>query len=201
MGRNMNPSVNRIVAAMDAKGYKVFRGGRHDLNIVGIRSPERRAGQFDDLITVFARQSNEWLFWAFPATTDPGSYWLERPMAKMGTAILAPGQYRGAFQIGQHQGKYEALVQASPLTVHRDADRDTELDTDGQTETGMFGINLHCAAWKGESVQVGKWSAGCQVIASWFDFEILMAMARAGARAYGDSFTYTLLDATDVQGG
>ncbi|MFH1984758.1 MAG: hypothetical protein ABIL58_23200 [Pseudomonadota bacterium] len=195
----MTPSVNQIVTAMDAKGYTVFRGGRHDLNIVGIRSPNREANRFDDMVAVFASHQNRWLFWAFPATTDPGSHWLQNPMSTLGTAVLAPGQYRSAFRIGKHQGKYDALVQAAPLTVFRDDDRNNKIDAGGKSETGWFGINIHCAAWQGESVLVDKWSAGCQVLASWSDFEIFMAIARSGAR-FGSTYTYTLLDEAELGG-
>jgi len=195
----MIPSAEQIEKVMGSKGYKVFKSpGGHDLNIVGIRSGVQQANKFDDLITVFCKLESQWLFWAFPATTDPGAYWLENPMSELGTAILAPGQYRRAFKIGEHQGKYDALIQARPLTVFRDPDRDRDLDTDGQdTETGFFGINIHCAAWQGESVQVDKWSAGCQVIPNWFDFQVLMALASAAEKNFGPGLSYTLLEEKD----
>lgn len=189
--------VYRIVSAMEAKGYRIYRGGRHDLNIVGIRSlayPNR----FDDLIVVFSRHNN-WLFWVFPATTDPGDYYLERPINEDGTAILAPGQYRSAYAIGKHRGQYDALKQVRPVTVFRDKNRDSRVNTGQLTATGLFGINIHRAAKTGEPDSVGKFSAGCQVIQSPSDFDILMAMARAGADAHGNAFTYTLLEEVDLQ--
>jgi hypothetical protein len=191
-------SVDQIIKAMKLKGYKVFNSQNHDLNIVGIRSAEMQANKFDDLLVVFYRQGDSWCVNYFPCTTDPGTYWLENPMTGLGTAILKAGQYRGVFQIGKHQNRYKALVQRKPVTVIRDPDRDTTLDL-GSTieETGFFGINLHCAGWKKQSLMVDKWSAGCQVVANWWDFMILLALCDAGAAAHGNSFTYTLLEEQD----
>ncbi len=185
---------------MRAQGHLVFSGDRYDLNIVGIRSANSEANRFDDLITVFWRRADAWCQFVCQATTDPGRYWLEHPMGVSGTAILKPGQYRGAFRLGLHQGHYPALVQAAPLTVIRDANRDDRLDTTGPGTTedvGMFGINLHHAAAVGESTQVDKWSAGCQVTAAVVDHDVLMALCRAAVPAWGDTYTYTLLDERD----
>jgi hypothetical protein len=183
---------------MEAKRYRVFYGGRHDLNIVGIRSVARQ-NRFDDMIVVFSRHDSQWLCWAFPSTTDPGAYYLERPVNKNGTAILAPGQYRSAYAIGKHRGKYDALVQIRSVTVYRDDDRDNRLDTGQVTETGLFGINIHQAMRDAEASLVDRFSAGCQVFRHSADFDIFMSMARAGAAAYGNAFTYTLLDEADLQ--
>jgi hypothetical protein len=120
-------------------------------------------------------------------------------MVKMGTAILAPGQYRAAYKIGKHHGKYDALVQAKPITVFRDRNRDNRLDVkDAVTDTGMFGINIHHATRKGKSENVEKWSAGCQVIQDSNDFDVFMSLARAGRERFGNCFTYTLLDEKDI---
>ena len=43
-----------------------------------------------------------------------------------GTAILVPGQYRGAYKIGFHKGKYKALVQAKPVKLYIDNDKDNK---------------------------------------------------------------------------
>ena len=194
------PSIIAIINAMKMKGYRVFDNPNgHDLNIVGIRSRVRRANKFDDFIIVFYRLDEQWCYMAFPATTDPGVYWLEHPLSKLGTAILKPGQYRSAYKIFKHRGKYDALIQRKPVVVLRDPNCDTYLDVDRATEeTGLFGINIHCAAWEGKSIQVDKWSAGCQVVQDWYDFQILMALAQAGAKKYGNSFTYTLLNEEDL---
>mgnify|MGYP005839692645 CR=1 FL=1 len=194
------PTVEQVIRAMEIKGHVVFRNPRgFDLNIVGIRSASRIAGNFDDLIVVFHRRLDQWCYNIFPATTDPGRYWLENPKVDSGAGIMKEGQYRGAYQIGKHQNQYEALVQhGAPITVIRDYNRDGMLNLDsGREETGYFGGNIHHAAVEMESVQVGKWSALCQVLANYNDFMIFMALCRAGAKEFGNSFTYTLLHERD----
>ena len=55
-----------------------------------------------------------------------------------GTAILAPGQYRGAYQIGKQRGRYKALTQRTEVTVYRDPDKNETLDVqENRTETGF----------------------------------------------------------------
>ncbi|MEW6427309.1 MAG: hypothetical protein AB1568_04660 [Thermodesulfobacteriota bacterium] len=194
------PTFEQIVRAMQIKGNRVFDStAGYNLNLVGIRAMDGRPDRFDDLLAVFHRRGAAWCGEIMACTTDPGLYWLNNPEHIDGTAILKPGQYRGAFRLGYHRGKYEALTQAGPLTVWRDNNRDDRMDTAGQPEhTGMFGINIHRAADHGESTVVGRWSAGCQVVANWWDFSVLIAMAKAGAHSHGNSFTYTLLEERDL---
>ncbi|GAB4372529.1 MAG: hypothetical protein Kow0042_15900 [Calditrichia bacterium] len=195
------PNLEDTISVMERKGYKVFRNENgFDLNIVGIRTRELQANRFDDFMTVFYRMNGEWIFNVFKCTTDPGAYWLNNPerMSALGTAILKEGQYSRAHRLGKHRGQYAALVQNSPLTVIRDANRDSVLDLDsGREETGMFGINIHRASAKHESVQVDRWSAGCQVLCDPFQYEFFLKLCRQGREAFGNSFTYTLLNESD----
>jgi len=198
-----SPNLEDTLAVMEKKGYKVFQNDAgFDLNIVGIRTKELVANRFDDFITVFYRMNGEWIFNVFKCTTDPGAYWLENPeeMSKLGTAILKEGRYPKAYRIGKHRGKYVALVQNSPLTVIRDANRDRVLDLDsGTEESGFFGVNIHRASARHESVQVDRWSAGCQVLCDPNQYEFFIKLCRQGEAAFGNSFTYTLLNEKDFE--
>tara|TARA_R110000824_G_scaffold26882_3_gene91887 strand:- start:305 stop:892 length:588 start_codon:yes stop_codon:yes gene_type:complete len=186
-----------ILQRLEYLGHRVFDGGHaYNLNIVGIRAHETRAGSFDDLITVTYRQvkNGPWITEHYQATTDPSAYWLNNPMAYGGTAILKTGQWRGCFELGKHRGKYEALTQAKPVTVHRDNTLDDILDFTTETAHGLFGINIHRAGER--STQVGKWSAGCQVIAAARDFQQFMDLAHAqidSHPSWPSRFTYTLI--------
>jgi hypothetical protein len=194
------PTLEGTLAVMKKKGYRVYANEEgFDLNIVGIRTAELVANRFDDFLTVFYRMHGDWIFNVFKCTTDPGAFYLEHPIGgTMGTAILKEGQYRSSHRIGKHKGKYTALVQNSPLTVIRDANRDRVLDLDSGTEqTGMFGINIHRANEFRQSIQVEKWSAGCQVLADPLQFKFLMDICRKGREAFGNSFTYTLVHERD----
>jgi hypothetical protein len=187
----MRPS---ILDRVEAEGYRTFERGLWNLNLVGVRTSSRQSGAFDDAFhAVFKDGLGQWVDLAFECTTDPGTYYLNSPLRVSGTAILAPGQYRSAYQLGLHRGQYEALVQRAPVKVFRDSNRDETLDMlPGTLEEGMFGINIHKSGR--ESVVVGRWSAGCTVLANKSAFDVLMAVARRSAEIWGNSFTYTLLE-------
>ena len=184
-----------IINALRFKTYETFVRP-YELNIVGIRSDSTLPNRFDDEIHVFFKNgSGNWVHYIFPATTDPGTYWLQNPMSPQGTAILKQGQYKGAYQIGLHRGKYYALVQSKPVTVLRDYDRNAILDFwNGKPQTGMFGINIHRASVNGTTKSVDSYSAGCQVFANINDFNLFMQLCEKHNQLYGNSFTYTLID-------
>lgn len=187
----------QIMAVMAAKGYVVFDDARgYDVNVFGIRTSDDDGNDFNDVVGVMYVSHGRWVCFQFPATTDPGVYWRQHPMNVAGTAILVPGQYRGAYKLGQHKG-YEALQQAKPLRVYRDSDSDEELDFDVPVQTGMFGVNIHRASSKAVSSAVDRWSAGCQVIADPLHFRFLIEICKEAAKLYGNSFTYTLLTDKD----
>lgn len=97
---------------------------------------------YDDAIFIVAPD----FYASFNANVDPGAY-------RKGIANLATGLWR--YKLGIHglskpkESQYEALVQAAPVTVHRDG---------GKIETGYFGINIHRGGLKSVS------SLGCQTI-------------------------------------
>lgn len=198
MSRIQCPAVENIVAAMRRKNYRVFENPNgHDLNLVGIRNASSSANQFDDWLCTFYWFDGTWNLFAFPGTTDPGTYYRENPLNLRGTAIIKPGQYRGAYQVGKHKG-YKALQQVGMITVYRDDNRDSELDTTGSTEQGINAINIHRASRVRASTRVDKWSAGCQVMQDPDHFDFFMTLCDRAAQKFGNSFTYTLLDSEDI---
>ena len=198
------PTRQQIEATVKAKGYKWFESGNYNLNIVGVRNSDTLnevTNKFDDHITLSYKKDGEWQFHCFDCTTDPGKYWVENIMRESGVAILKPNQYRGSYQIGLHQGKYEALRQAKPVQVYRDNNLDVCYDLNEENvQEGIFGINIHRATkWEGKkSTQVDKWSAGCQVIASNDDWQDFMGLCRQSRDIWGNSFTYTLIESDDI---
>ncbi len=189
-------TLNIIIAVFRLHRYGVYTRPLK-LNIVGIRSESTTPNRFDDFIVVFFKDNNgKWVLKIYPATTDPGTYWLYNPMAPQGTAILAQGRYEGAYQIGYHRGQYQALVQTGgPLTILRDYDRNAVLDfNNGNPITGYFGINIHRVNSSGTTMKVDKYSAGCQVFQKIDDFNEFMRLCEAHKNLYGNRFTYTLID-------
>ncbi len=113
-----------------------------------------------------------------------------------GVARLVEGQYRGSHGIGLHQGKYEALKQAKNVKVYRDANRDMTYD-ESKIAEGVFGIYIHKAG--ADSTYVENWSEGCQVFKRSADFEEFMKICRKARDKHGNSFTYTLIESTDIK--
>jgi hypothetical protein len=195
-----------VLERIQSLGFKVFTNGDYNLNLFGIRSPDRVSGTYDDLLGCAYKVDGQWVVRYWAATTDPGLYYRENPANVKGTAILVPGQYSGVYTIDMHAGKYLALCQRNgPVTVWRDNDLDRVLDEDLETDTGYFGINIHASSStpydqardRDEDSGVGKWSAGCQVHATTTGFREMMDLVNKQIEAHPSwekAFTYTLLD-------
>lgn len=181
------------------KGYAFFTKGEYNLNIIGVRHKGAKVtNHFDDCLVVIYNTSNEKnVKRVFTCTTLPGKKAMEHPMQVKGTAILKEGQYRGAWKIGYHKGKYKALCQAKPVPVYRDGNKDDKFDLNPiSIDRGIFGINIHKAG--DNSTLVDGWSYGCQVLAKSLDFNALMRLAERSASIFGNSFTYTLINEDDL---
>lgn len=178
-------------------------------NILGIRSAvpgpdpatiQQVPEQFDrynDTLIVFGTQNGQPLCRCFLATVDPGRFYTEHPLNRKGCAHLLNGQYR--YTIGKHHisspNGYPALVQAGKVKIWRDQNRNFLRDGCDGVETGFFGVNIHAG---GTATEVGRQSAGCQVIkggrygAPWRSFMNLMN------RDSNSRFWYSLVDAADL---
>ena len=190
---SVRPPVLDLVAS---RGFATFERGLYNLNLIGIRSPDRTSNAFNDRICVAYRDESGWISRTFQATTDPGLYYRENPLNVRGTAIMCPGQYRGSHVLGYHRGQYRALVQDRPVQYWRDGNRDEVLDmVPGTEEEAVVGLNIHRASASRASSRIGRFSAGCQVIADPEEFDVLIALCEKSAELYGNRFTYTLIEA------
>ena len=181
-------TVKEIKAEFEKLGYDfpVF-------HLVGIRSEANAKNQFDDLIAVIERDTIVW----YTCTTNPGTHWLQNLLNPKGTAVLKPGQYHDAWQVGLHQGKYEALCQRNGnVNVWRDGNKDLVFD-EILKDSGLFGINIHKAGQ--DSTWVENWSEGCQVFKRVKDFDVFMSICKKAAKIHGNKFSYTLLESTDIK--
>ena len=198
----MSYTREQIEGAVKAKGYAWFDDASNkgfDVNIVGIRNSA--TGQvvtnaFDDTLTISYKENGEWKFHSWPATTDPGKKGVLEYHNAAGVARLVEGQYRGSHAIGLHQGKYEALKQAKTVKVYRDANKDLTYNED-KIQEGVFGINIHKAG--ADSTYVENWSEGCQVFKKSADFDAFMTIIRKSRDIHGNSFTYTLIESSDIK--
>ena len=198
----LNPE--NIKSYFQAQEYKFFDtpDRKLNLNLIGVRRDNQGTNTFDDFILVMYREEELMVSKRYQVTTDPGKYWLLNPLNPKGTAILKPGQYRGTWQLGKHQGKYEALVQRKPVKVYRDNNKDEVLDYNSMTtmvDEGYFGINIHRSNPYDQSYTVNKWSAGCQVFKKVEDYNKFLKLCKDSAKIYGNSFTYTLIEEKDLR--
>ena len=193
----------QVEATLKAKGYVYFEDSNakgFDVNIIGIRNSDtgqKVTNAFDDLLTLsYKDDAGVWKYHEWPATTDPGKKGVMEYHNAKGVARLVEGQYRGSHTIGLHQGKYEALRQQKNVKVYRDANRDLSYD-ENKMDEGLFGINIHKAG--ADSTYVENWSEGCQVFKRSADFEEFMKICRKAREKHGNSFTYTLIESSDIK--
>ena len=196
-GGYMVVSSNQIRNSVLAKGYEWFKGDGV-LNIVGVRNSDVGnvvTNLFDDIMTLCYIAGGNLDFYAWPCTTDPGAKGVKEFHNPGGVARLMPGQYRSAYAIGMHQGKYEALCQVKPVRVWRDINKDMVYD-EVKSESGMFGINIHHAGY--DSTYVENWSEGCSVFKTMSDFDKFLGIVKKFKDKNAGFFTYTLLESKDL---
>ena len=201
---------NTYETALKEKGYAFFESGKYNVNIIGTRSNERLADNFDDsIVVIYKDRSNEWVVDTYQITTDPGAFYLtdkSKWFGKYGVAVLVPDQYRSTYMIGKHgKTKYEALTQIGNMVkVYRDNNLDSIVDVDpSDTQEGWYGINIHASSMRPytedrSTSKVGPWSGGCQVFKNTTDFREFMQLIKTSAKYHGSKFTYTLLEEDDL---
>ena len=136
--------IHPILDRMAALGLSVFTDGDWNLNIVGIRKNNGTPDSYDDWLHVLFKVDGAWRDRFWPVTTDPGLYYLmskDRQINPAGTAVLVPGQYRGAYKIAKHgKSGYEALCQRNgKVKVWRDNNHDDNL-IDGLDIVAAVGV-------------------------------------------------------------
>lgn len=192
-----------IASIMRKKGYAFFTNGYYNLNIIGVRRDNNKkvTNLYDDILLVMYKTTKGWQKKVYNITTEPGSYYMRKELGNpKGTAILVPDQYRGCWKLGNHKGKYKALVQKRPVKVYRDGNMDMVYDMYPETiNEGLFGINIHRSNEGYTRQTVDMYSAGCQVFNDPRDFESFIRLCEEQSKLYGNSFTYTLIDEKDLE--
>jgi len=178
-------------------GFVVFEDGNYDLNIVGFRKLGDPDGfnQFNDRICIIYKLNQKWIVEEGAATTDAGRYWLTKADYKPCAIMFHPQQARGAYQLGLHGGKYEALRQWKPVKFWRDGNKDEHLNYDGPVYKDLIYLNIHRSSVREHgSLYVDKWSAGCQVWQDPKDHARMVELCYKQIESLNyRTFTYTLL--------
>ena len=120
---------------------------------------------------------------AWVATTEPGRDYTMNPLNPNGAARIAFNQYK-AWIVGIHVGPsgfdpHEALIQAAPIDIYRDTNKDFKRE--GPVYTGMFGVNQHWG-YDQRKDHVGTASAGCLVGEARKDHRAFMALVKSDPR-------------------
>jgi peptidoglycan hydrolase-like protein with peptidoglycan-binding domain len=128
--------IDKIASYMTANNYWICRypGCNNIVYLEGVDPDgnlnENRPNEFSDTRLVFWLDSEGKLVWkAWQATTEPGDFFTQHPMNPAGAARIAFGQY-SAWAVGWHlfgrASQHEALVQAAPVSIYRDANKDNK---------------------------------------------------------------------------
>ena len=196
-------SREKIESAVKSKGYVYFEDPTnkgYDVNIIGVRNSipgNKVTDLFDDILTLsYKDDKGVWQYHEWMNTTEPGKKGVMEYHNVNGVARLVEGQYRGSHALGLHQGKYEALRQSKPVKVWRDKNRDMIFD-ETKIDEGVFGINIHKAGQ--DSTWVSNWSEGCQVFKRVKDFDEFMKIVKKSSKIHGNSFSYTLINSSDIK--
>jgi hypothetical protein len=164
---------DKVIAYMTGKKYFINRHPdcRNIVYLEGVNKDgtlnNDARNVFNDLRVVFSIDRNgrpdfEASMWE--GTTEPGEFWTFQPMNPKGAARIAFNQYK-AWVVGTHRASspqaHEALVQAAPVTVFRDLNKDFKRPGD-EPDTGIFAINQHWG-YDAPVGDLGTTSAGCLV--------------------------------------
>lgn len=190
-------TIDKLKSLFKQKGYSFFESGNYNLNIIGVRG-EHKPDEFSDKLYIIFREYGSMRVLIAPMTTYPGLYWLRNPMTPEGCAIMKEGQYRKAYQIGNHR-RVTALIQTgNKVKVYRDNTKDGTITLlEDSVIDGYFGINIHPVMDKNNKT-VGQDSAGCQVLQDYEDFRKLIRLCYSAMDVYGNYFTYTLINEKDL---
>ena len=190
---NWDAEVPRILRHVQTYGYTTF-SGEYDLNIIGVRSSNRRSGKFDDFLHVVYQELGDWIEEVYECTTDPSTSYHRVPLHATGVAIVKEGQYRGVWKLGKHRGLYKALVQTGgPITIYRDSNLDDIADYVDE-DTGYFGINLHRAGRSSLMDNTKDFSAGCICIRSPLDYARFIRLCELqDENGKGSKYSFTLV--------
>lgn len=191
-------TLEQIKKVFATKGYKFYEEP-YKLNIIGIRNAKGTLNQFDDtLYVIFKDNTGATTIKAWPLTTEAGLPFFLKPLNPKGTAVLCTGQYIDVYQIAKHQGKYDALCQRGKLMVYRDNNKDNKVDYVNLQESYADGINIHSTKPNLINKIVNDWSAACQVLVNWADFQEFMTLCYRQKDLYGNKFTYTLIRTNEI---
>jgi hypothetical protein len=172
-----------------------------EINIFGVRNENHQEKDiFNDLICV----ATKGMIYKFQSTCDPGKYWTLIGGANFqsnGVAHICYGFHKKVYKVGKHKGKLALVQRGGKIKIWRDKNKNFKQDKDEKPQEGYFGVNIHRAGFN--SLKIGRWSAGCQVIKRDKDFVTFISLIM-GSNMYRKNkrtkFNYFLFKDIELRG-
>jgi len=187
--------------------YQQYGATWNEVNIFGIRN---EADQDKDIFNDYIGLALNNQIYLYKGTCDPGKYWTEQGGCcedKAGVAHMCLGFHSKIWQVGIHLPNnpnvaHEALIQTgNTVKIWRDKNKDYDQDGSDLVQEGWFGINCHRSNANGVTLNIGLWSAGCQVFSGPSNFLTFMNMIK-NSNSYLQNnkycFSYFLFDMKQV---
>jgi len=161
--------------------YKKMGVPWEEINMFGIQNENKmNEDVINDWICIADNKTK--IIYKFRGSTNPGIYYTNHLInSKLkGVAHIANGYHPKVYVVGFHKGKYEAMVQrGAKIRIWRDVDKDFKKSTKDIVCKGWFGTNIHkMSDWK-VLTRIGRYSAGCQIIADPKEFRQFMSIVKA----------------------
>ena len=207
-----------IIKAMRKKNYIIYLKP-YQINMVGIRAPiNTNINKFNDWMVLFwwekdgDNNQENCKYKLYRITTVPGinARTGKDPMAPDGSGWLIESQFVdmykfGYFNIGSKTQVFDTLVTNKPVqkvyrSKYNSAAILTSYKQQGPYDAGMFvHRSSYAKSGSADSINIGKWSYGCQVFAILDNFLEFYSILNTSKQKTGkSSFTYTILAESDV---
>lgn len=188
------------------KGYTWFTKP-FSLNFIWERTSYNATNVFDDLLHVcYLDDTQNKCIITIPATTKPGlkGSLLEPVTVEgiRGTAVIEAGQYREAWQFRDTDKEFSKCPyfrQVGKINYYRDGNKDRIIDKINRQVAKLFGTHWHRMSNDNTygSKQVNNWSLGC-LGAPHPEWIKILPVVRKSVKLYGDKFTGTIIDSSDI---
>lgn len=194
----------QIKAAVKAKNYVFFEGDLN-MNLIFERTNDLITNHFTDWLHLTYQENGENKVLSLPATTKPGLKGsILEPVTVAGvtgTAIIIPGQYRGAWKwmdIYTGFSQYPYFQQIGLINYWRDGNKDMILDHVQEQDNKLFGTNGHRMSNNNTygSGEVNNWSLGCMGSPE-PEWRKILDPIRKSIPKWGKVFTVTLMETAD----
>ena len=179
-----------------------------EVNFFGVRYEHKQTEKdiFNDFVGVVTDKE----CYLFDATTKPGWTAVKNPKSSQGVkgaANLTLGYHRNIWMVDFHAkgrpSEHLALCQrGNKVKIWRDVDRTGVYNPKTSVEQeGWYGINLHRASLN-DSINIGLWGAGCQVLPKAKEFNKLLNFALNSDKYKKNKkakFSYLLFDKSEIR--